>query len=265
MRPWHLPAFTTWLRTAGALVLRDWRIRFRRTLLGMAWFCIPMLGLAALAMSAGQATGLYEPAQAHRHLVHLLAGMVLWQLFADAWLEPLRLSRRAAPMLRAFSFDARLILAAGVLSAMAAFGIRLPILLAAIWWFGVMPGPDAWVLLPGVGLLVSAGAALACFSLPAGLVLNDLRYGLPIAQWALLAVTPILYDPPAAGPLAWVVHFNPLSTLVPPLRDLMLEASPPISAPAWLAAGVACVLPLLGLGLLYYGSRIRLAVAYVGR
>lgn len=258
------PAAATLLRIAAALVLRDWRVRFRRTLLGMAWFCVPLLGLAALALSAGPAAGLYEPSQAPRYLVRLLAGLVLWQLFADAWLESLRLARRAGSLLRAFSFDVRVLPLAGACSALAAFLVRVPVVLAALWWFDLAPGPDAWVLLPGLVLLLAAGAALACFTLPAALVLPDLRYGLPLAQWALLAATPIFYERPAQGLLARVVDLNPLSALVPPLRDLLLEASPAVASLAWLGGVAAVVLPLLALGLAYHATRIRLAVAYVG-
>lgn len=252
------------LRSAVALVVRDWRVRFRRTVLGMAWLCVPLLGLAALAVSLGPAAGLYEPAQASRYLARLLVGLVLWQLFAESWLEPMRLSRRAGPLLRAFSFDARALLLAGALSALAALAVRLPVVGAALGWFGIGPGPGAWTLLPGVVLLVVAGAALACFTLPAGLVLHDLRYGLPLAQWALLAATPVFYDRPVSGPLARVVDLNPLSALVPALRDLLLDPVPAVGPRAWLAAVAAVVLPLLALGLAYYATRIRLAVAYVG-
>ncbi len=268
---WRLPHL---LRVAAALVARDWRVRFRRTLLGMAWLCVPMLGLVALAVSLGPAAGLYEPAQASRYLVRLLAGLALWQLFADAWLEPMRLSRRAGPLLRAICFDPRALLLAGALSALAAFAVRLPLVLAALVWFGMAPGPGAWVLLPGLLLVAAAGAALACFTLPAGLVLYDLRYGLPLAQWVLLAATPVFYEPPTHGLLARVVGLNPLGVLVPGLRDLVLgplpAATPQVVLTAagtplgWLAAAAVIVLPLLGLGLAYYGPRLRLAVAYVG-
>lgn len=254
------------LRIAVALVVRDWRVRFRRTLLGMAWLCVPLLGLAALALSAGAATGLYEPGQAPHYLSRLMAGLVLWQLFADAWLEPMRLSRRAGPLLRAFSFDARALLLAGALSALAALAVRAPLVVAAWWWFGIAPGPGAWAVAPGLLLLVAAGATLACFTLPAGLVLHDLRYGMPYAQWALLAACPIFYERPAQGVLAKVVDLNPLSALVPPVRDLLLgtQAGPSAATPLALAIAAAVVLPLLVLGLAYYGTRIRLAAAYVG-
>ncbi len=283
------------LRVAAALVVRDWRVRFRRTVLGMAWLCVPMVGLAALAVSLGLAAPgpapgsasvpVPVPVPASQVLAYLLAGLALWQLFTDAWFEPMRLSRRAGPLLRAFCFDAQALLLAGALSALAALAVRLPLVLAALAWAGLAPGPGAWVLLPGLLLIVAAGSALACFTLPAGLVLHDLRHGLPLAQWGLLVATPVLYAPPGQGLLAQVAALNPLTVLVPGLRDLALgpsalsglsdlpaqaahaaHAAPswPATPGAWLAAVAAVVLPLLGLGLAYYGPRLRLAVAYVG-
>lgn len=252
---------TDFVRTCWALVVRDWRVRFRRTLLGMAWFFVPLLGLVAAAMYMGQGAGLYEPQQATHYLVRLLAGLMLWQLFADAWLEPMRLSRRAIALLRAFSFDARVLLGAGALSALAAFAVKLPVLVAALWWFDWPIHPAAWWVLPGVVLLVAAGAALACFTLPAGLALYDVRYGLPLVQWGLLLATPIFYEHPPGSLLERLVALNPLSALVPPVRDALV-ASPAPAGPLLHAALV--VLPLLALGLAYFGVRVRLATAYLG-
>ena len=143
--------------------------------------------------------------------------------------------------------------------------LAIPVVLAALWWFDVEPGPGVWGLLPGLVLLVAAGASLACFTLPASLVLYDLRYGLPVAQWALLAATPVFYERPSGGLLARVVDLNPLSAMVPPLRDWLLQAPSATAPVATLGAMAAIVVPLLALGLAYYGTRIRLAVAYVGR
>ncbi|MFD0666744.1 hypothetical protein ACT80S_03410 [Ramlibacter sp. MAHUQ-53] len=254
---WHL-------RTAWALVQRDWRVRFRRTLLGVAWLLVPLLTLAAAAAYLGQAAGLYDaadPRAATRYLARVLAGLALWQLFAGAWLEPLRLSRRAAGLLRAVAFDPAVLLVAGALSALAAFAIRLPVVLAALAWSGLLPGPHALLLPLGLAALVVAGAALAALCLPAGLVLHDVRYALPLVQAALLLLTPVFYD---AAPAAWLeplVAANPLALLVPPVRDALAGGVPALGPPA--GTGLAA-LGVLALALRYLRSRVPLAVAYLG-
>lgn len=262
----------TWFwRTSWALVLRDWRVRFRRTVLGVLWFLLPLLSVAAAAAYLGVEAGLYDPSRAGgagRYLARLLAGLALWQLFAQAWLEPLRLSRRTATLLRCVPFDARVLLGAGALSALVVFALRLPMVLLVLFWFDPPPHPQAWMLplaVVGWAALVAAGAALACLCLPLGLVLPDVRYALPMLQLAWLVVTPVFHEPAPGSLLARVNQFNPLAALVPAARDTL--AGDLLAGPALAHAGAAAGVVLLALlaGLAYFRSRIRLAVAYVGR
>ena len=82
------------LQASWGLLLRDWRVRFRRTALGALWFLLPLLSVVAAALYEDEGVGLYDlsaPDGWARHAVRLLAGLTLWQVFAQAWLEPLPL------------------------------------------------------------------------------------------------------------------------------------------------------------------------------
>lgn len=245
---------------AWAIVMRDYRVRFRRTLLGIVWFLVPLFTLVGMALLVGKDLGLYPEGQSSSYLVQLLVGLILWQLLADTWLEPMRLARRANMLLRSVVFDTRILLAAGALSALVAFALKLPVLIAALVWFNVpLTLSSAWLPV-AVSCLVAAGMTMACFTLPLSLSLLDVRYAMPFVQYALLLATPIFYATPSAGPVAWLNRSNPFSYLIPEFRDALTGASPD--------AGnvVAFVLTLcfLGLGLRYFQAKIRLAIAYIG-
>ncbi|WP_018411135.1 ABC transporter permease [Methyloversatilis thermotolerans] len=242
--------------------MRDYRIRFRRTLLGVFWFLVPLFTLIAIALFVGKDIGLYGAAESGRYLLRLVAGLSLWQLFADAWLEPMRLARRASGILRSVNFDQQILLAAGTFSALLAFAIKIPVLIAAFIWLEPTYDPSAWLLPLGIMMLLAAGAAMACFTLPISLALLDIRYAMPFVQYALLLATPIFYEPPENGFLFWINHYNPFSYLVPPVRDLL--AGPPPVLPHAFMAGIA-VLVMLIAGLHYFRDKIHLAIAYVGR
>ncbi|MBR0566018.1 ABC transporter permease [Azoarcus sp. L1K30] len=249
------------LWAAWSLVMRDFRVRFRRTLLGVVWFLVPLFTLVSMALFVGQDLGLYREGQSKNYLVQLLAGLLLWQLVADTWLEPMRLARRANMLLRSVVFDARVLLGAGALSALVAFALKLPVLIAALIWFQVpFTASISWFPL-AVCILLAAGAAMACFTLPLSLALLDVRYAMPFVQYALLLATPVFYTAPQSGPLALINHINPFSYMIVPFRDMLTGTMPDASAVLGLLF-LVCL--FLGLGLYYFQAKVRLAAAYIG-
>ncbi len=241
--------------------MRDYRVRFRRTLLGIVWFLVPLFTLVGMSLLVGKDLGLYPEGQSSNYLVHLLSGLILWQLLADTWLEPMRLARRANMLLRSVVFDTRILLVSGALSALVAFALKLPVLIAALLWFHVpLTLSSAWLPV-AVCCLVAAGMTMACFTLPLSLALLDVRYAMPFVQYALLLVTPIFYTAPSAGLVAWLNQSNPFSYLVPPFRDALTGASPDAAA---IFIPLVLALSFLGVGLRYFQAKIRLAIAYIG-
>lgn len=249
------------LLTAWSLVMRDFRVRFRRTLFGMVWFLVPLFTLVAMALLVGKDLGLYAEGQSRNYLVQLLAGLILWQLLTDTWLEPMRIARRSNMILRTVAFDTRILLGAGVLSALVTFTLKLPVLIAALIWFKI-PFTYSIALLPiSISILIAAGLAMACFTLPISLALLDVRYAMPFVQFILLLATPIFYMSPDTGPVAWINKINPLSYLIPTFRDMLTGTLPNASK---IFIPLFLVLCLLGLGLRYFQAKIRLAIAYIG-
>lgn len=247
------------LRGAWALVMYDYRVRFGRTLLGMLWLLLPLVALVGAAMVVGHDAGLYETGQARAYLARLVVGLIVWQLFADCWLEPLRLGRRANTILRGVSFEHRMLIGAGALSALVALAVKLPVLVGVLIWLGVPP-TWSWLSLPfGLVGCMAAGSALACMTLPVSLVLLDVRYAMPLAQYAALLVTPIFYEPPQ-GLLGQINRWNPLTYLAPAVRDVLTGTG--VMLPVFIGATIAFVLLLAALR--YFGRRMGLAVSYVG-
>jgi ABC-type polysaccharide/polyol phosphate export permease len=253
---------TSLILGAWSFVLRDYRIRFRRTLLGFFWFLVPLFTLVAMGLFLGKDIGLYGASESKLYLLRLVVGLIFWQLFADAWLEPIRLARRNSGILRSANFDQRTLLAAGVLSALVAFAIKIPVLIATIIWLHSALDHSALLLPLGIALLLGAGTAMACFTLPMSLALLDIRYAMPFVQYALLLATPIFYVPPEKGFLFWLNHYNPFSYLVPPVRDLLIGNLPTVAIALISSLSVAL---FMAAGLHYFRFKIHLAIAYIGR
>lgn len=250
------------ITTAYNIVIRDYRIRFRRTYLSILWFLLPMFMLAGLALFIGGELGLYSIEGRNKYIVQLLTGLILWQLFADAWLEPMRYGRRTKTVLRAVALDENALLLAGAISAMIGFIIKVPVVLVAFVWFDVTP-PNYNVFIPiGMISILSVGTALSCFTLPISLILLDVRYSMPVIQFVLLLATPIFYDIPASGLIASINHYNPFTYLILPIRDIFLNVT--IDTSLVLLSTIIAIIFLV-IGMYYYQAKMRLSIAYIGR
>lgn len=247
---------------AWNIVMRDYRVRFRRTFLGVIWFLLPLFTLVGMALFIGKDMGLYASEQQSQYFVQLLTGLIFWQLLADTWLEPMRFGRRANMVLRAAVFDQKTLLMAGVLSALIGFIIKTPVLIAALVWFNVVPDHAALFIPLGLVTLIMTGVAMACFTLPISLAILDIRYGAPLVQYAFLLTTPVFYPQQESGILAQINQLNPFTYIVPPVRDTLIGQ--PVEIKLFLVTGLASAF-FLGVGLIYFQSKIRLAIAYIGR
>jgi len=220
-----------------------------------------MFVLVGLALFVGGEADSSSAEEQNKHITKLITGIIIWQLFADAWLEPMRFGRRTKTVLRVVTLDENSLLLAGAISAMINFLIKLPVIIIALLWFNITPGLS--VLIPiGIMSILFAGASLSCFTLPISLLLLDVRYSIPIIQFALLLATPVLYDIPTNNIIANINHYNPITYLILPIRNAFLNASTEESSIIF--SSLAAIIFLV-IGMYYYRAKIRLSIAYIGR
>jgi len=247
---------------AWLVLMRDYKIRFRRTLFGVLWFLIPLITLVVAILFLGKENGLYSETSLKTYLAKLVCGLAFWQLMADAWLEPIRLARRSSSILRAIPFDSRILLFAGAFSSLIAFLIKIPLLIFVLKW-GQFPILNLICSLPFASIiLVLVGMVMSCFTLPISLALLDARHAMPLIQYAFLLASPIIYEQPKVGILAWLNNVNPFSYIIPPFQNFVISGELNFFEVLKL---FALILLFLIIGLYYYQSKIRLCMAYIGR
>ena len=71
------------------LLIRDFRVRFRRTFLSIIWLLLPLITLTGAAVFLSLRFSTLTEFSIGQYLINLLIGLMLWQLMADAWLEPM--------------------------------------------------------------------------------------------------------------------------------------------------------------------------------
>jgi lipopolysaccharide transport system permease protein len=230
------------------LARRDVKLRYRQTLLGIAWVVIqPIVAAGLLNFAFGIVAGARP--QGPSYFLFTFAGVLAWNLFS--WtLNKTSLSLVGNSHLISKVYFPRLILpVSGTLSTLLDFAVSLAVLVVIQGFYGIVPG-WALLMLP-LWIVLILGLALGAGFIAAALTVQyrDIQHILPILIPFMLYASPVAYDvaqlPDGYQRLFYLM--NPLAGLIVAFRASLLPgaAMPPASALAW-SAGLAVGLFVVG-------------------
>jgi lipopolysaccharide transport system permease protein len=232
------------------LALRDVQLRYKQTVLGLAWVVLqPLVTMLLFTFVFGKLGGL--PSDGLPYPLFVLAGLLPWQLFSYALTQSSNSLVSEQRLITKVYFPRLVIPLASVLAGLADFAAAFVLLIAGMLWFRVLP---PWSVL-AVPLLV-VFAVLAALSVGLWLsALNvqyrDVRYTIPFLNQSWMFLTPVAY-PSSIVPEAYrpLYGLNPMAGVVEAFRWALLgTAEPPWGV---MAVSAVIVLVLFGGGLLYF-------------
>jgi len=229
------------------LVWRDLKVRYKQTVLGIAWGVLqPLVTVIIFTVIFGRLAGL--PSEGVPYPVFALAALLPWQLFAAAVTGSSNSLVGSASLITKVYFPRLLIPAAAVVSTLADFVVSCLLLAALMVWYRIAPGTgvlllplfilQALVLALGIGLWASA----------LNVQYRDVQYVLPFFLQVLLLVSPIAYSASLVpeGPWRALYALNPLVGVIQGFRWALTGAAAP-GASAWLSGLVTLALLVGGL------------------
>jgi lipopolysaccharide transport system permease protein len=240
--PLGLPELWRYRELVGFLALRDVRVRYKQSALGVAWAVLqPLLTLAVFTGLFGALLGpdRLPRAPGVSYAVSTFCALVPWQLFAravtagsdsvvvnQALVTKVYFPRLAAPI-------------APVLAALVDFALAFGVLLAMLAWAGIAPGAAALALPLLVLLTVAAALGVALWLSAVNALYRDVRLALPFVVQLWMLVTPVVYTAESVlgGRPHWVTiayALNPMVGVVEGFRWALLGGAHP---PALLLAG----------------------------
>lgn len=238
-----------------AFGVRDLRLRYRQTALGVVWVVLqPLLSAGIFSVVFGRIADL--PSDGVPYFVFSFAGMLCWTLFSG-------IVTRAAPSLvnnqalvsKVF-FPRVLVPLSSVISVAVDVLVAGSIMAVMLAVTGIWPGwplllLPVWVLLVS---LLAAGLGLAASALMVSY--RDIQYVVPFALQTLLYASPLAYSLSAVDPgIRWLFDLNPLTWLLEGFRWSLLGLAQP--APWQIAAAVVTCLGTFVAGLLVFSKMER--------
>jgi lipopolysaccharide transport system permease protein len=232
------------------LAWRDFKVRYKQTLLGAAWAVIqPVATMVVFSLVFGRLAGM--PSDGVPYPLFSYAALVPWTYFSTALSSGSAALVGGQHIISKVYFPRVLMPAAAVVTPLADMTIALTLTVGIGAWYGIWPSVHV-IWLPVFTLLAVVSALGAGLWLSALTVTyRDVRYVLAFLVQFWLFITPVAY-PSSLVPEAWRPFYglNPMATVVEGFRWAMAAGPGPDATMA--AASVASALVLLVSGLWFF-------------
>jgi lipopolysaccharide transport system permease protein len=237
------------------LAARDVKVRYKQTVLGVAWAVIqPLFTMLVFTVFFGRLAKV--PSDNMPYELFALVGLLPWQLFAYALTQSSNSLVNEQRLITKVYFPRLVVPLASVLSGVADFAVAFVLVLVMMAGYAMAGYTVAvgWaVVLVPVFVLFALATALAVGLWLSALNVQyrDVRYTVPFLTQFWLFLTPIAY-PSSLVPAAWrwLYGLNPMAGVVDGFRWAL--AGGPSPDPGLMAASAGVVAVLLTGGLFYF-------------
>ncbi|MEX0875780.1 MAG: ABC transporter permease [Actinomycetota bacterium] len=228
------------------LVLRDVRLRYRRSVLGVAWSQLPPLSLLVIMTIVFTKV---IPLDIPDYPVFALTGLLTWTWFQTSMLSATVCVTDGGDLVRRPRFPVTLLPPIAIVSQLAHFLLALPVLLGAVI---VLTGrlPATAVLLPlliAIQFMVTLGPAYAVAALH--VPVRDIGHALAVVLQLWFFGTPIFYDDQRLIDSSFriVYELNPIAHLITAYRDVLIRGRWPSFGSLGLIFGAGAILSAAGI------------------
>jgi lipopolysaccharide transport system permease protein len=209
-----------------ALVVREIKGQYRRSVLGPAWAVLqPLIYMIIFSFFRGF---LNIDSEGIPYAVFTFSALVPWTFFANA-------VTRSAPsvfvnrgVVKKIAVRCEIFPATAVLTSLVDFAISFVILAGLMVWFGIVPTWTVLWIVPLVALTATFALGLGLLTAAIGTYRQDVMFGIPFLLQLGLLATPVMY-PASQVPEKWqaFVWLNPMAGIIEGFRGALLSGTAP--------------------------------------
>jgi lipopolysaccharide transport system permease protein len=234
------------------LALRSVKVRYKQTVLGVAWAMLqPLTLMLAFTLFFHRAVG--DDSGGIPYSLFVLAGLLPWTFFAAAVNAASQSVTGGSSLVTKVYFPRLILPLSSVGSGLVDLLIASLVLPPLMMYYRIGPGLAFWLLpVTVLGLAATAvgvGAALTALTIR----YRDFRFVIPFMVQVWMFATPAVYmrsdDDLFGSPRGWLLGLNPAQCLIRNLRASILDLPPDYAA---LAISLAIALALLAGGCMFF-------------
>lgn len=219
---WHyreLIAFLTW---------RDIQVRYKQTVLGVAWIALQPLA-TTLIFTVIFGALVRVPSDGLPYAVFALAGIVPWNFFASAFNRGAASLVGSANLISKVYFPRLVIPISSVLSPIVDVAVAMLVLLSLSLYYGIAPSLSILAVVPLILLALALALGVALWLSALNVRYRDVGHVIPFLTQLWFYATPIIY-PMSLLPPQWraMQALNPLAAVAEGFRWAVLgKPAPP--------------------------------------
>ncbi len=224
--------FWTYRGLVHELIVRDIKVRYKRSVLGILWTMLaPLLNMVALTLvfSALLKTSIQN------YPVYFMTGSIFWAFFAQTTTSAALQTQGSNELAKRMFVPRSVFVAAALGGGLVNLLLSLVPLLLILWATG-FPLHATWAFLPVpilIATLFTAGVSLILFT--AASRFADIKEMYPVIVQTWFFLTPIVYHPSIVpGRYRFILMLNPMYFLIRTFRDPVYDGVIP---PATLLGG----------------------------
>jgi lipopolysaccharide transport system permease protein len=242
------------------LAWRDFKVRYKQTVLGAAWAIIqPFFTMVVFSIFFGYLGKI--PSDGIPYPVFAYCALLPWSLFAHALTESSNSLINNQGLLTKVYFPRLIIPIAPLFVGLVDFGIAFVVLLGLMLFYGILPGFPLIAAPLFVLMAVVTALAVGMWLSALNVQYRDVRYTIPFLTQLWLFATPVAY-PSSLLPEPWrsLYGLNPMAGVVEGFRWALLGRT---TAPGPLIAVSCLAVIALLIGGLWYFNRMEQTFADV--
>ncbi len=226
------------------LIARDMKLRYKRSILGIAWSLLNPLAQLLVFTFVFQ---LVLPLNIPNYSVFLFTGLLAWSWFQSSILLATGAIVNNRELIRQPGFPTAVLPIVTVATHLVHYLLALPVLFAFLLGSGTELGTAVFALLPLIILQFLFTLGIAYFVAAIHVIFRDTEHLLGIFLLLLFYLTPIFYDAGALpAPYRAIYNLNPLVHLIEAYRFILIQAQLPPLLPLLIIGLITAVLLITG-------------------
>jgi ABC-type polysaccharide/polyol phosphate export permease len=244
LREW-LSAMWRYRAVMLALARKEFKIRYKRTALGVVWSAaLPVLQAAVMIFIFSRVAN-FGSGGAFSYAGYVLAGMVAFVYSSTSILASTTAIVDGSGLTDKVWFPRAILSLVSPIANLVTLGISLVVLLVALPIVDADIGPQLLLLVPAVVLTVAFVSALGLLLSALQVYFRDVKFLVQATMTVWIYLTPIIYPPDTLGSAARWLDFNPLTGIVGLYQRAAVDAPVP-SGRAIIVSIVATVVIAVG-------------------